>query len=101
MPKTGLSPSEWEERLRCLANNTFTFRRGQRPPPESQIAKKVRAIESCPSQGSFTGRSVLGHAIPCKCGYHKKQDQVKKYTCICLLHRADLLYTYCTETVLN
>ena len=85
MPKTGLSPSEWEERLQCLANSTFKFRRGQRPPPGSKIAKKVSAIENCPSQGSFTGLSVLGTEIPCKCGYHKRMDLVRQQIILCIL----------------
>lgn len=48
MPKEGLSRSEWMRRLRLCANGMYVFGRGQRPPPNSQWAKKRALIDACP-----------------------------------------------------
>ena len=85
MPKTGLSHSEWEERLRGLANKTFLFRRGQRPPPGSTVAKKVKTVESCPSHVSLRGKDIFGRDIVCTCGYHQQQEQVIRHITIAKL----------------
>jgi len=60
MPKTGLSKNEWEERLKAFARKSFVFRRGQRPPAGSDVAKKITAIENCPSHYSDGGKNLFG-----------------------------------------
>ena len=59
MPKTGLSSSEWEDRLISYANKTFTFHHGQRPPSGSSIAKKILLIEKCPAHLTLGGKDLL------------------------------------------
>ena len=73
MPKTGLSPKEWEDRLISYANKIFTFHRGQRPPPGASVAKKVLSIEKCPAHSSLGGKDLFNREIVCKCGYHGKK----------------------------
>ena len=70
MPKTGLTPREWQRRLQDYANGRFEFGRGQRPPPSSKWGPKVVRIEQCPRHRGAT-RNVFGQTISCVCGYHE------------------------------
>ena len=41
MPKSGLTPDEWERQLKEFAAGRFQLRRGQRPGKGSAIAVKL------------------------------------------------------------
>jgi hypothetical protein len=70
MPKTGLTPKEWNLRLREYARGTFNFGRGQKPPTKSHWAKEVEKIDSCPKHQTTATVNVLGQPIVCRCSYH-------------------------------
>lgn len=79
MPKEGLNKQEWESRLKLYAIGSFTFGKGQKPPKGSKIAKKIDAIERCPSHGIRDGQTTLFGAPPkCHCHYHPKKCTPKK-----------------------
>ena len=71
MPKSGLTPSEWESRLREFAAGSFKFKRGQRPGKGSAIAIKLAKIERCQLQGRPAATDPFGRQLTCLCGYHR------------------------------
>ena len=48
MPKTGLTVSEWKQRLRAFARGEYFFGRGQKPSKNSHWARENAKIEACP-----------------------------------------------------
>ena len=75
MPKTGMSDSEWRERILSFVEGKFEFGRGQRPPKGSSRAKQLQGVESCPKHCNKQLLDVLGRKIQCKCGFHQNVRQ--------------------------
>ena len=73
MPKTGLSPTRWKQRLRFYAQGEYSFDRGQKPPRNSCWAKELAKIEKYPWHRA-AGLDVFGRPVGCVCGYHSQQQ---------------------------
>ena len=85
MPKTGLSPTQWKQRLRSYARGEYSFARGQKPPRDSQWAKELAKIEKCPRHRA-AGLDVFGRPVGCRCGYHSQQQSTTEGTSIAASH---------------
>ena len=71
MPKQLMSKQQWEVRLRMLAAGTYKFGRGERPPKNSLMAKKVEKVERCPKHLNSSTFNPFGQRIACVCSYHE------------------------------
>ena len=47
MPKKALSDAQWDERVRALANGTFSFGQGKAPPKKSKNGMIYERIKVC------------------------------------------------------
>ena len=73
MPKTGLSNSEWRQRLHLFAQGNFHFGKGQRPRKGSDRAKVLERVENCPKHRNSVNVDPFGRRIQCHCGYHQQK----------------------------
>lgn len=77
MPKTGLKPSVWHERLKNYAAGTFNFDKdNRRPAKTSKWFPKLEAIDTCANQNKLvkdaSGNISFGDP-QCTCGYHAEK----------------------------
>ena len=73
MPKTGLSSSQWRQRLHLFAQGKFDFGRGHRPRKGSDRARELERIEKCPKHRNSVLVDPFGRRTQCNCGYHQPQ----------------------------
>ena len=73
MPKTGLTSTQWKQRLKSYARGGYSFGRGQKPWRDSQWARKLAKIDICPRHRGAV-LDVFGLPVECRCGYHSTEE---------------------------
>ena len=70
-PHTAHSLDYWEHILKAYARGHHRFGRGEQPPKQSDVGKKLARINCCPAHNMGRGqRTLFSRTITCSCGYH-------------------------------
>ena len=99
MPKTGLSDSQWRQRLYLFGQGKFEFGRGHRPRKGSDRAQELERVEKCPKHRNSVNVDPFGREIQCCCGYHQpKVSEVLNYALRYIEHSFHTSATYTIHT---
>ena len=102
MPKTGLSDSQWRQRLHLFGQGKFEFGRRHRPRKGSDRAQESESVEKCPKHRNSVNVDPFGREIQCRCGYHQpKVSEVLNYALRYIKHsfHTSAMYTYVQSTI--
>ena len=70
MPKKGLAPTEWRQRLNNYAWGSYVCGHGERPAKSSSWATELAKIDRCPKHRDPASHDPFGRKIVSSCGYH-------------------------------